>query len=93
MIMIELANLAKRHLQLLVKDERVEEWGQGGGRRDGVLDGESVRRHEACGMCGRTLLTGETTELYADAEETVSFLVCTICRPTARQFGYRKLAP
>lgn len=48
---------------------------------------------ENCAICGRTILTGETTELYRlpqSGERPV--IVCSICRPKAKDDGLSKVA-
>jgi len=83
-----LAELAKWNFQPLFHETRPEGAGAGRPRRRGVIDGSTVVKSDACGMCGRTLLTGESAETYSDPEEDGSFTVCPTCRSEARQLGY-----
>lgn len=49
--------------------------------------------HESCGICGRTILVGETPELYSAPEiEAEALIVCSVCRPHARVAGFSKVA-
>lgn len=46
-----------------------------------------------CALCGRTILTGEVTELYnAPQADDHPMIVCSICRPKARDNGLSKVA-
>lgn len=46
---------------------------------------------DVCGMCGRTILTGETSEPYIAPNEGEPVVVCSICRPKARECGFCKV--
>jgi len=58
----------------------------------GIIDGEAARHQQSCGVCGRTLLTGERVEVYIDSEHNRSLVVCEICRPAAKRTGYKQVA-
>ena len=47
---------------------------------------------DVCGMCGRTILTGENTTLFANPEDGNPVVVCPHCRQRARESGYQKAA-
>lgn len=78
----------------------------GGGQRsgaeasvDGVVtvkrQGREVRPrldYDICGMCGRTILTGESIDLFTAPADVKPMVVCRHCRDTARQAGYNKVA-
>lgn len=56
------------------------EAGSGGSR-----DGDVVQ--DVCGMCGRTILTGEKTELFSAQDKGRPVKVCSQCRTAARDAG------
>ena len=91
MPMFAFAELLRRNLPVIREVEAGSE-GQGGPVRKGIIDGDGVRCHERCGVCGRTLLTGESQETYSDPESDQSLTVCSICRPGVRENGYRLVA-
>lgn len=45
---------------------------------------------EVCGMCGRTILTGEKTEHFTAQDDGRSVIVCSHCRAAAVNAGLRK---
>lgn len=59
----------------------------GGGDQDGM--GPRFYQ-EACGVCGRTILTGEKTDLYTSPSDGKPVIVCPHCRDAARQAGFQK---
>ncbi len=46
---------------------------------------------DTCGICGRTILTGETTDLFRHNEEARTIVVCGHCRPDVMERGYKKI--
>ena len=47
---------------------------------------------DTCGRCGRTILTGERTEVFAEKEDVHRrFVVCSHCRPQTLKDGFLKL--
>ena len=87
-----LAELLKKDLLPCISEVRAGGEGQGGARRKGVIDAGGVRRHDVCGVCGRTLLTGESLEVYSDPDSDQSLVVCPVCRQEARENGFRLVA-
>lgn len=66
---------------------------------DGVVaarrQGREVRPrldYDICGMCGRTILTGESIDLFTAPADVKPMVVCRHCRDAARQAGYNKVA-
>lgn len=45
---------------------------------------------DVCGMCGRTILTGEKTEHYTARDDGRSVIVCSHCREAAKIAGLRR---
>lgn len=90
--MQDLAKLLRRKISSLGNDSLAETQGSDESREDGIIDAERIFQHQTCGFCERTMLAGERTEVYTDAAAGDVFVVCSICRPTARQFGYSKIA-
>ncbi|MCL4473101.1 MAG: hypothetical protein M1455_04055 [Actinobacteria bacterium] len=90
--MSALVELLKKNILPYISEVRAGGEGQGGSRRRGVIDGGGVRRHHACGVCGRTLLTGESLEVYSDPGSDQSLVVCSVCRQEARENGFRLVA-
>lgn len=92
MPMFAFAELLKKSFLPFISEVEAGGQGQGGAKQRGVIDGGGVRRHDSCGVCGRTLLTGESLEVYSDPESDQSITVCSICRPEVRENGYRLVA-
>ena len=46
--------------------------------------------NDICGICGRTLLKGETAELYLEPNGVKPVVVCPVCRAYVRESGYSK---
>ncbi len=90
--------------QLMGDEPAEEEETHGSARPRDPSAGEQVRNEgeSTCGLCGRTLLAGETTELYLESGAASvgsddpgtegTFIVCAMCRPSARQHGYHRIA-
>lgn len=45
---------------------------------------------DVCGMCGRTILTGEKTEHFIAPDDGRSVIVCSHCRAAAVNAGLRR---
>lgn len=46
---------------------------------------------DICSICGRTMLKGERTESYVDADRAPAY-VCVLCRPSAERLGWLRSA-
>lgn len=62
---------------------------------DGIVrssrgEAEPQRHSGICGVCGRTLLTGETPEIYFEPHGVKPVVVCPVCRAHVRDSGYSK---
>ena len=45
---------------------------------------------DTCGMCGRTILTGEKTELFSAHDSGKPVTICLHCRNAARDAGFKQ---
>ena len=46
---------------------------------------------DICALCGRTILTGERTDLFRDADGERAVVICPQCRTQAIRDGYVKV--
>ncbi len=46
---------------------------------------------DTCGLCGRTILTGEKTDLFTSSEDGRTIVVCQHCRSCAIERGYQRI--
>ncbi len=60
--------------------------------RQGRLEIRPRLYQDICGLCGRTLLTGEQTNLFTHPEAGNSIVICPHCRDEARQNGWSQAA-
>lgn len=88
-----------RELAVLMERRMAASRAAAGSSVDGVVTvrrrGREVRPrldYDICGMCGRTILTGESIDLYTAPADVKPMVVCRHCRDTARQAGYNKVA-
>lgn len=61
--------------------------GHGAGPEEGT--GQGIYQ-DICGMCGRTILTGEKTELFTAPNSGKPVCVCSHCRTAARTAGLKE---
>ena len=47
--------------------------------------------HDACGVCGRTLLTGERADVFMEKNSGGRIVVCSHCRPQTLRDGLQQL--
>ena len=48
---------------------------------------------DICALCGRTILTGERTDLFRSADGNSAVVICPHCRPRAVKAGYTRVRP
>lgn len=48
--------------------------------------------YDICGMCGRTILTGESINLFTSTVDAKPIVVCGHCRDAAREAGLDRVA-
>ncbi len=48
-------------------------------------------QQDICGLCGRTILTGEKTDLFRGSDNSMAIVVCQHCRSDAAEAGYQRM--